>query len=114
MSRQLREAERRLRFADRLVGIGKVTLAVYLVLVTTILMFQLYSVQQKLIEDNAAQHEKTQSYILCIAEALLRPLATRSEALFDDCGIGGASAPAQQQAQSAHDQSSSTPTDRKA
>lgn len=39
--------------------------------------------------DNVRQHEKTQRYMLCIANILLKPVAERDAAAFDRCGLVG-------------------------
>ena len=101
MSVDLERARMRLAKADRLVSVGKFLFVAYILGVTVVLMVQLFLVQQsqiqqleatksslnQSIEDNAEQHARTQDYIRCVANALLTPLALRSEAVFDRCGI---------------------------
>lgn len=107
MSLSIEQAERRLKRADRLVSIGKGLFVAYFVVVSIVLMVQLYYVQQsqqaslqKSIEDNSKQHERTQEYVKCIASALLVPLAQRSANVFDKCGITTSSSTSSQTGQS--------------
>jgi len=123
MSDQLERAQRRLARADTYVRLTKGAFAVYMVLVTALLAFQLYDVQrgqaeqlrtaqeslEKSIADNAKQHERTQEYIRCVASTLLVPLAQRSEQVFDRCGIK-ADAPSAGTSASPTAQTAPTPT----
>jgi len=113
VSRRLDLAKQKLARADTYLRVSKVVFALYMVTVTGLLTFQLYDIQRgqveqlksaqesldKSIGDNARQHERTQDYIKCVASALLTPLADRSAAIFDQCGLDAdkasqASAPA--------------------
>lgn len=94
MSRALERAEKRLEHADKLLKAGKALFALYVVVMVTVLMAQLYSVQsdqrqllETLVKSNKEQHQLTQGYVKCIATSLLLPLAQRNQEAFDRCGI---------------------------
>jgi hypothetical protein len=101
MSKAVDIAQRRLDLADKWVKASKYVFATYLVLVTALIAVQQFQIQQnqttaykqaqdslnRSLADSRAQQRKTQDYVKCVANALLIPLAQRSTAVFDKCGI---------------------------
>lgn len=101
MSRQLEDAQAQLQRANRMVRVTKIVCVVYLLVVGTVLAVQQFGILQgqaeqakvardalqESLDDNQAQHAKTQEFVKCIANALLMPVAQRSAAIFDQCGI---------------------------
>lgn len=69
---------------------------VVLFLTLGFLVVQGFSLQRQLdaqlksqVESAAKNHQRTQRYVRCIANVLMKPLKERTEADFDACGLGG-------------------------
>lgn len=112
MTVQLEEAQLKLKKADRYLKLSIIVFIVFMITATGLVSFQLYELQRglygqqkqseeqakadraaaqqrldKALAENQNQHKKTQAYVKCIANALLMPIAQRSEKVLDECGL---------------------------
>lgn len=94
MSEALEQAKRAERKAERRYTAFRNMFFVYLVVVTLFTSFQTIVIQQS-IKDSleisrrtaATNHQRTQDYVKCIAQVLLKPLAQRSDTDFSECTV---------------------------
>jgi hypothetical protein len=112
MTAQLEEAQVKLKKADRYLKLSIIVFIVFMISATGLVSYQLYELQrglysqqkqseeraqadreaaqqrlEKALTENQNQHKKTQAYVKCIANALLMPVAQRSEKVLDECGL---------------------------
>lgn len=94
MSEALERAKRAERKAERRYTAFRNMFFVYLVVVTLFTSFQTISIQQSIQhsldisrQTAAMNHQRTQDYVKCIAQVLLKPLAQRTDVDFNECTI---------------------------
>lgn len=82
--------------ADKIVVISLITGTLVMFATLILITIQLFAVRsdiQNTLDQSrasgAANHKKTQAYVKCVADVLLQPLAKRTTADFDQCGIEG-------------------------
>lgn len=111
------ELEQRMDRASKLIRISKVLMVIVLAIMIILVLVQELATQNQ-IQDSikqleaagSANHQRTQQYVKCVADVLLKPIDQRSPSDFDKCGLGGTSKSGTQQPETTAPQSSPTST----
>ncbi len=88
------ELAHKLERTDQVIKYSIMGAVALIVIALIVIIFQLVRIQQT-IESNlvisraqaAENHKKTQQYVRCVAETLLKPISQRNKDAFDKCGI---------------------------